>query len=203
MEGIQDGILEKEMATPSSIFLLGKSCGLGSLASCSLWGHREWEAAEFTQAGWNMQGPLEQQGVRFTSRRNIRVLIGDNAENTALDECRQGLSLTCLPNSLPFSGICSSALIEEILGVGFPTPSWFIKQDPNSWPQLISLRVSIWLKGLATSLPEEFRMRIKKEWEHLTWKCFVTWKLSAFRSHFPTWEPEMLRMVVGRKRTTK
>lgn len=92
--------------------------------------------------------------------------------------------MTCLPNSLPFSGICSSALILEILGVGVPTPSWFIKQDPNSWPQLISLRVSIWLKkGLATSLPEEFKMRTKKENEN-TWTLACDLKGQWFQKPF-------------------
>ena len=40
--------LEKEMATPTPVFLPGDSQGQGSLVGCCLWGHTESDTTEAT-----------------------------------------------------------------------------------------------------------------------------------------------------------
>ena len=44
--------LEKELASPSTVFLPGESQGRGSLLGCRLWGHTE---SDTTEATWQQQ----------------------------------------------------------------------------------------------------------------------------------------------------
>lgn len=82
-----------------------------------------------------------------------------------------------------------------------PNTLWFIKQDPNSWylPELISLRVSIWIRKAWPHLrPKNLEWGLRKRKNTWTLK---TPEGQCFQKSVSNMSTRVFRTVVGRKRT--